>query len=193
MLRQSCSSTARYRSSPAPLPLRLLCFRVLLPALRGLRTWLLLIAAPTYRSIHKHSQNRIRAHRETHRIVKTAISRREDERCAHLLRRSFCFAAFLISCFAVLVRLLFLSPARPSVLSSGLHMRDIVKCSTAAAYRSDEPHVSGAMSNKRFFDIMTRGGTAQLKLRVNSVQRRARTAAPNLRTRGHAVHKNEGE
>ena len=46
MLRQSCRSTARYRSSPAPLPLRLLCFHALLLSLWGLRTWLLLIAAP---------------------------------------------------------------------------------------------------------------------------------------------------
>ena len=88
------------------------------------------------------------------RAEKPATSRSEDERCAHLLRRSFRFSASLTRCLAVRGRPHFLSRARPSVLSSGLHMRDIVNFGSAAAYRSDEPHVSGAMSNTRFFDPM---------------------------------------
>ena len=79
-----------------------------------------------------------------HRIP--ATSRSEDERRAHLLcrslallRRSLAFAAMSRRCCAVLRRPHFLSPARPRVLSSGLPVRKIVKLSTGAAYRSDEP------------------------------------------------------
>ena len=54
MLRQSCSSTARYRSSPVPLPLRLLCFRLLLPALRGFSSWCIFIAPAQETPIQRH-------------------------------------------------------------------------------------------------------------------------------------------
>ena len=119
-------------------------------------------------------------------VQRRATSRREDERCAHLfLRRSNCLFTASLRCFAVLGRVRFLSPARPRVLSSGLHMRANVKFNTAAAYHTDEPHVSGAMSNSRFFDPITRSATAQsIAHKSERIACRGERARP-LRICGH--------
>ena len=55
---QSCLSAALREFAPAPLPLRLLCFRVLLPALRRLRSFLCLLIAPGRKSIYKKRSGR---------------------------------------------------------------------------------------------------------------------------------------